>query len=57
MLLDDLRLKSPSAKTIVDAGKHKTNFALIDIYYEELNYEALDESAAYPVSYIQTTIF
>ncbi len=40
---------SASANTVIDLGQVRENFLKIQIYFEELNYDTITESAAYSV--------
>ena len=50
LLLDELSSNHTGAKTIIDGGDFDDNFAQVQIYYEELNFQSISENPNYAVS-------
>ena len=51
LLLDELSSDHTGAQTIINSGDFDDNFAQVQIYYEELNFQSISESPSYEVSF------
>ena len=52
LLLDELSSDHTGAQTIINGGEFDDNFAQVQIYYEELNFQSISENPSYAVSFL-----